>query len=702
MFRLFPAAGRGVRLTEGAPARARGPVWVPQATVFVSSFCIMVIELVAGRIVSRHLGSSLYTWTSVIGVVLAGIAVGNYAGGLLADRRAPRPTLALLFVLSSAASVTITVINQSVGSWTFLWTLPWAARVGLHVAAVFLLPSLLLGTISPVAAKMALDQGRGTGRTIGSVYAWGVAGSIAGTFATGFWLIAAFGTAAVVWAVGGVLAVMGFLYGAGSRLPAVWGAAFLGLLLLGTGPWAWAVGLGERLDLREAADPNVIWLDDSEYSRIRVVQVSEDPDVRNLLLDKLHHSTIVMERPYDLQYPYERVYAAVTAALASGRGTLNTLTIGGGGYVLPRWIDHRWPGSRTEVVEIDPDVTRAAMEAFGLPAGHGFVIAHEDGRAHVRRLVERRRRGEDVAPYDFVYLDVFDDYGVPYQLTTHEFLEQVRDLLAPDGAFLMNLIDVYGSGRFLGAMLATMEAAFPQVAAFVEGGPPSAQPDVRNTYILVATRQAADLAGVTAAYSRPGALHRLTAIELATLRARGGDRLLTDDWSPVENLMAPVVKKSAGELAASVLTERARARLREGDPRGALAAARRATELHPASVAARETAALALLETGDRAGAARELRSLVEDRPDLVRLSYRLGVLLTESGDFGGAIAALRNVVSRAPDDSEARNELGIALARAGRLEEAVECFTEVLRRDPAHAKARSNLEATRKLQQQP
>jgi spermidine synthase len=661
----------------------------------------MVIELVAGRVISRHLGSSLYTWTSVIGVVLAGIAVGNYAGGLLADRRAPRPALALLFVLSSAASVTITVVNRSVGEWTFLWTLPWAVRVGAHVAAVFLLPSLLLGTISPVAAKMALDRGRKTGRTLGSVYAWGVVGSIAGTFATGFWLIAAFGTDAVVWAVGGVLAGMGILYGAGARWSGAWAIAFTALLLAGTGPWAWAVSLGERLDLREPVDPGVIWMDDSEYSRIRVVRVAEEPDTRNLLLDKLHHSTIVMERPYELQYPYERVYAAVTAALGSGRDRLNTLTIGGGGYVLPRWIDHRWPGSRTEVVEIDPDVTRAAVDAFGLPADHGFVIAHEDGRAHVRRLVERRHGGGSVAPFDFVYLDVFDDYGVPYQLTTREFLEQVRELLAPDGAFLMNLIDVYGSGRFLGAMLGTMEAVYPQVAVFVEGGPPEAQPDVRNTYILAATLQPADLRGMDAAYPRPGALHRLSPAALAGLRERGGGRLLTDDWAPVENLLAPVVKKSAGELAASVLTTRARDRLRKGDARGALAAARRATELHPASVAARETAALARLETGDREGAVRELRAVVEERPDLVRLGYRLGVLLTEGGDWEGAIAALRNVVTRTPDDNEARNELGIALARAGRLEEAVDCFTEVLRRDPAHAKARRNLETTRALRQE-
>ena len=54
--------------------------------VFVSNVCIMVLELVAGRIIAPYVGVSLYTWTSVIGVVLAGMSLGNYLGGRLADR----------------------------------------------------------------------------------------------------------------------------------------------------------------------------------------------------------------------------------------------------------------------------------------------------------------------------------------------------------------------------------------------------------------------------------------------------------------------------------------------------------------------------------------------------------------------------------------------------------------------------------------
>ena len=54
--------------------------------VFISSFCVMVIELIAARMMAPSIGVSLYTWTSIIGVILAGIALGNFTGGKIADK----------------------------------------------------------------------------------------------------------------------------------------------------------------------------------------------------------------------------------------------------------------------------------------------------------------------------------------------------------------------------------------------------------------------------------------------------------------------------------------------------------------------------------------------------------------------------------------------------------------------------------------
>ena len=93
---------------------------VPNATVFASSFCVMVIELVAGRMIAGTPASSIYTWTSVIGIVLAGLATGNYVGGRLADRFEVRRTLAALFIASSAAALSISVANNLVEGFSFL------------------------------------------------------------------------------------------------------------------------------------------------------------------------------------------------------------------------------------------------------------------------------------------------------------------------------------------------------------------------------------------------------------------------------------------------------------------------------------------------------------------------------------------------------------------------------------------------------
>ena len=54
------------------------PMWISCLLAFISSACTLVIELIAGRIMAPYIGVSLYTWTSIIGVVLAGMSGGNF------------------------------------------------------------------------------------------------------------------------------------------------------------------------------------------------------------------------------------------------------------------------------------------------------------------------------------------------------------------------------------------------------------------------------------------------------------------------------------------------------------------------------------------------------------------------------------------------------------------------------------------------
>ncbi|MBK8271069.1 MAG: fused MFS/spermidine synthase, partial [Planctomycetes bacterium] len=319
-------------------------------------------------------------------------------------------------------------------------------------ASAFSIPTLFLGMISPVIAKMALDLGRERGRTIGDIYAFGVVGSIVGTFIAGYFLIAALGTLGVVWAVAVILAAMAFFYG---RSPATlaWAVAACFLTFLSTSHADWARSIGESLKLRPTRDKDIIYSTESDYSYIQIVQISKDPDVRGMHLDTLLHSQLDMDRPGDFRYDYEKVYLAITLRMRPNADRIDSLTIGGGGYVHPRYMNARWPRGRTDVVEIDPAVTEAAMVAFGLPRDTTIRPFHEDGRVYIDRLIAEKREGKPVEPYDFIYCDAVNDYSVPHQLTTREFMSEVHELIKPDGAYLMNMIDIYESDKFDGGLL---------------------------------------------------------------------------------------------------------------------------------------------------------------------------------------------------------------------------------------------------------
>src|SRR4051794_8863306 len=155
---------------------------LPYVLAFFSSLCIMILELVASRLVARHVGASLTVWTSVIGIMLGGICLGNVLGGRLADRVEPKRAIGPLYALGAFLTLSCLWVNAVVGMFPGLETMPWDARTALVVTLDFLVPGTVLGMIGPVVAKMAVEQSRRAGSAIGDVYFMGAVGSIAGTF----------------------------------------------------------------------------------------------------------------------------------------------------------------------------------------------------------------------------------------------------------------------------------------------------------------------------------------------------------------------------------------------------------------------------------------------------------------------------------------------------------------------------------------
>ncbi|MHC4999866.1 MAG: fused MFS/spermidine synthase [Planctomycetota bacterium] len=525
---------------------------IPSLTVFLSSACIMIIELVASRLIARHLGSSLYTWTSVIGVVLAGITIGNYLGGRIADKYKPRNSLSVLFCLASIACVVIIILNNIIGEWIWLWQLSWPMRVFSHITLVFLLPSVLLGTISPVVAKMALDSGLPTGRTVGDIYAFGAAGSIAGTFLAGFFLIAAMGTTAIIWTIAFFLLLMAVAYRVKSWPVYIWAVILVVFFFLSSAEVAFAQEVGSAMLVRQKADPSILYEDETPYCYVAVKQAGNNPNNRLFHQDTLIHSKITLNNITDLKYSYEQIHAAVTHQYGTGKEHLTTLIIGGGGYVFPRYIETVWPGSTVEVAEIDPGVTEAAHAGFGLSRETPIKTLTMDARNYIDQLCHEGISNK----YDFIYEDALNDYSVPFQLTTKEFNEKLYTLLKDDGIYLVELIDVYETGHFLSAFVNTLSLTFPNVYVVTERKTPRAN---RNTFVVAASRQALDLSDLSSHYTAVDLdLWLLDEDEMQELKKKSDSFVLTDDFAPVENFLAPVVRQSSAEFLADKYRQEAK------------------------------------------------------------------------------------------------------------------------------------------------
>jgi spermidine synthase len=519
-------ASEAILSTDAPPAgststsRLQTWLWRPNLIVFISSGCIMILELVAGRIIAPYVGVSLYTWTSIIGVVLAGISLGNYLGGWLADRWASLRFLGGIFLLAGLTSFGVLTVdtlgNTTPNSW------PIVVRILVLTTALFFIPCLILGTISPIVAKLAVKDLAKTGITVGKIYAFGTAGSIVGTFATGFVLISWFGTHTIVWSVAAVLLAMGLIFTLGGR----WLLLAVAVLAVGgSSLLAYQQGWLRGPCLRE-----------TNYFCIKVrEEVRDGAPVRVLILDRLVHSYTSLDNPEQLVYGYEQIYAEATRYLSGRTDQLRALFIGGGGYTFPRYLEAVYPTSEIVVLEIDPGVTRVAHDFLGLPPDTRIVTHNQDARLFLEHVPARR--------YNLIMGDAFNDFSVPYHLTTREFNERVRAWLTDDGLYMVNIVDG-GQADFLRAYTHTLGHTFDHI--YLAPTADSWREVSRSTFVLIATDTALDLSAlpdISAADGEPLLAEQLfSEQELAQFLANGQRVMLTDRYAPVDQMLTPVFR----------------------------------------------------------------------------------------------------------------------------------------------------------------
>lgn len=504
-------------------------LWKACLFSFISSFCLMVIELVAGRILAPYIGVSLYTWTSIIGVIMAGIALGNYLGGKIADRFPSPIVVAIGFLVGALATILIIPAIYFITMWNWFGDLPIMLNFTLKITCIFFLPSVLLSIISPAAIKLTLAGTEKAGGTVGTIYAVSTAGSILGTFLTGFYFILWFGTRMTIWLITSILILSGIfclffwqsdrkwkLDRANAVKLAVVGA------LLGTSGYLY----------QNTKEMQVAALRESNYYNIRVV--GRDDGVKILALDHLIHSYVKPEDPTYLDYAYLKMFAEIVTFETGDNKTPSTLHLGGGGYSFPRYMDAVYPGSINHVIEIDPAVTEVAHQELGLANDTPIRTFNEDARLFLQQ-------GGAGIKYDFVIGDVFNDKSTPYQLTTLEFDRMVKNTMNEGGVYLINIIDRYKNGKYMPAFINALQHVFGHVYLFSPGVPMTST-DI-CTFVIAASDKPMDLsdfqdflATLDNSQSVP-----MNDQGLAAYLAERKPILLTDDYVPTDILVAELI-----------------------------------------------------------------------------------------------------------------------------------------------------------------
>ncbi|MCU0724274.1 MAG: fused MFS/spermidine synthase [Planctomycetes bacterium] len=405
------------------------------AAAFLCGAAVMVVELLGVRLIAPVFGAGLHVWAALISTALAGLAIGYFAGGRLADR-APGPRLYFSLVLVSGLLVAALPLYASALIGAFAGA---GLRTGalLAAAVTFLPPLVLLGATGPPALRAVAHGLDEVGRKAGGLYALSTLGSVAGTLLTGFVLAPELRIDDTLRLFGLAVALPGAL---GLLLCRRARAAGAGLLLLGVS--FFVPGASPR-----AAFGTPVFAADTPFQR---VEVTDHRGERWLFLDGCVHSRMALGPPADPGASYIRLFRFLPAFRPEAR---SLLMLGlGAGALAPLLSAEDY---RITAVEIDPVVVTAARERFGTLGGIGNVIVG-DARTFVRRATER---------FDLVALDVCGSDWMPEHLVTREFFREVRGVLAPGGVLAVNAIGEVG-GRALAALGATLRDVYPHADAF--------------------------------------------------------------------------------------------------------------------------------------------------------------------------------------------------------------------------------------------
>lgn len=489
--------------------------------LFVVEAVCMILELVASRILAPYFGSSNLVWTSVIGIILASGSIGNYLGGIVADKPEVNKKFKFILLISSLLILIIPFIQDSVV--TTVSILVNDIRIGAIISTIilFFLPSVFLGFLVPMVQKLKITDLETSGEVSGKVYALATLGGIFGTFIGGFWLVPSFGSIEILFFMTISVLVLIPLVDFKVNKKELIGIILSIIILIGA-MYLYSNKNDEIGKKVLAGEINEFVSYDTEYSRILVFnRYDKNNDlIRSFTMDSGHESAAYVDenRWTELVFEYTKMYDLM---FNSSKEIKDTLLIGGAGYSYPKHYISKFPDKTMDVVEIDPMVTEIARKYFYLDRLIEEYNTEETGRLKLITEDGRTYLNRNEKKYDAILNDAFSDTTPAATLTTLEAVKNIKKSLNENGLYLTNIISSLDgeNSKFMKAEVKTLKEAF------------------LNVYVIpCVTKDDLETPQNNMVIATDGILE-IDKSKLYELKIEDEDIVLTDNFCPIDSLI---------------------------------------------------------------------------------------------------------------------------------------------------------------------
>lgn len=372
-----------------------------------------------------YFGSSMITWTVIIGIILVAMSLGNFIGGRIADRSDPQRKLYQLILWASLWVALIPVVGKYLiaavaAAAIFMFPgNPVLAGSLLACTILFAVPCLILGATSPCMIKAATQNLDNNGRIAGEIYGLSTLGSICGTFLPTFVTIPLMGTDRTFYLFAGILSALAaanaLLNRSGLNKPVV---TLLMIVIVALSPFSVPFAFWEHPLIETESVYNYLLVKESNGARTlstHVVLGTQSMSSAKSGLTGLYYDLALLSYFFVPSHQHEESLPVLVLGFATG--------------TFAKLSRQFFPQARIDGVEIDPEIVRLGREYFDLKPNDAQVYV-EDGRMFIQRSDKK---------YHVIFLDAFQDVTYPFHMATHEFFVMLSHRLADDGVLAINV-----------------------------------------------------------------------------------------------------------------------------------------------------------------------------------------------------------------------------------------------------------------------